>query len=285
MPQEVLMLFLLFLGEEAILSGEASSRASLNLPGAQEDLVREVAKSGKPMITVIMAGRPLTFHTVAEGSSAVLYAWHPGTMGGPAIADVIFGDANPSGKIAVTFPRTVGQLPLYYNHMNTGRPAAEMGPESRNKYTSKYLDSSFTPEFPFGFGVSYSKFNYSNVRMSGTEVRLGGKLTISADVTNDGSREGDEIVQFYTHQLAASMTRPVRELRDFRRISLKPGQKQTVQFTLNTDELAFYNARMQRMIERATSKHGWRPTQHRARLSGSGSYTDLVWRATTCRRF
>jgi beta-glucosidase len=240
---------LLFLGEEAILSGEASSRTNLNLPGAQEELVREVAKSRKPMIAVIMAGRPLTFHAVAEGSSAVLYAWHPGTMGGPAIADVILGDANPSGKTAVTFPRTVGQLPLYYNHMNTGRPAAETGSESRNKYTSKYLDSSFTPEYPFGFGVSYSKFNYSNVRMSGTEVRLGGKLTISADVTNDGSRAGDEIVQFYTHQLAASMTRPVRELRDFRRINLKPGQKQTVQFTLSTDDLPFYNARMQLTTE------------------------------------
>jgi beta-glucosidase len=240
---------LLFLGEEAILSGEASSRTKLNLPGAQEELVREVSQSGKPLIAVIMAGRPLTFHAVAEASAAVLYAWHPGTMGGPAIADVILGSANPSGKIAVTFPRTVGQLPLYYNHMNTGRPAAETGPESRNKYTSKYLDSSFTPEYPFGFGISYSKFNYSNVRLSGTEVRLGGKLTVSAEISNDGSREGDEIVQFYTHQLAASMTRPVRELRDFRRISLKPGQRQTVQFTLSTDDLAFYNARMQLITE------------------------------------
>ena len=198
---------LLFLGEEAILSGEASSRTNLNLPGAQEDLVREVAKSGKPMIAVIMAGRPLTFHTVAEGSSAVLYSWHPGTMGGPAIADMILGDANPSGKIAVTFPRTVGQLPLYYNHMNTGRPAAETGPEPRNKYTSKYLDSSFTPEYPFGFGVSYSRFNYSNVR----HERYGGTARRQADdISRRHQRRcarGDEIVQFYTHQLAASMTR------------------------------------------------------------------------------
>jgi beta-glucosidase len=239
----------LFLGEEASFSGEASSRTNINLPGAQADLVNEIAKSGKPMIAVVMAGRPLTFHDVAERCAAVIYAWHPGTMGGPAITDLLLGNAAPSGKISITFPRNVGQLPIYYNHMNTGRPASETGPESRNKYTSKYLDTNFTPEYPFGFGLSYSKFNYSNVRVSNTEVRLGGKMTVSADISNDGSREGDEIVQFYTHQLAASMTRPVRELKGFQRINLKPGQKQTVEFVLSTDQLAFYNARMQSATE------------------------------------
>jgi beta-glucosidase len=233
---------LLFLGEEASLSGEASSRAFINLPGAQEELAAELAKAGKPMIAVILAGRPLTFHNVAEQMNAVLYAWHPGVMGGPAISDVLFGDVVPSGRLTVTFPRTVGQAPIYYNHMNTGRPAAESGPDAKLKFRSKYLDVSFTPEYPFGFGLSYTKFEYSNVRLSSPRVRLGEKLTISADIANAGKYEAEEVVQLYTHQLAASLTRPVRELKSFRRIHLKPGEKQTVQFVLSTDDLAFYIA-------------------------------------------
>jgi beta-glucosidase len=233
---------LLFLGEEASLSGEASSRAFINLPGAQEELAAELAKAGKPMIAVILAGRPLTFHNVAEQMNAVLYAWHPGVMGGPAISDVLFGDVVPSGRLTVTFPRTVGQAPIYYNHMNTGRPAAESGPDAKLKFRSKYLDVSFTPEYPFGFGLSYTKFEYSNARLSSPRVRLGEKLTISADIANAGKYEAEEVVQLYTHQLAASLTRPVRELKSFRRIHLKPGEKQTVQFVLSTDDLAFYIA-------------------------------------------
>jgi beta-glucosidase len=231
---------LLFLGEEAALSGEAASRAYLDLPGAQEVLVDEIAKTGKPLIAVIMAGRPLTFHNAAAKAAAVLYAWHPGTMGGPAIADAILGKMAPSGKLPLTFPRTVGQVPIYYNHLNTGRPPAETGPVAEDKFRSKYLDVSFTPEYPFGFGLSYTTFAYGNPRITSPRMRLGGSLTLSAEVANTGAVEADEIVQLYTRQLAGSLARPVRELRDFRRVHLKPGEKQTVEFTLKSSALAFH---------------------------------------------
>jgi beta-glucosidase len=240
---------LLFLGEEASLSGEASSRAYLNLPGLQEDLATEVAKVGKPTVAVILAGRPTTFHDVAGKMKAVLYAWHPGAMGGPAIAGVILGDAVPSGKLAITFPRTVGQVPIYYNHLNTGRPPSESGAAAQDKYRSKYLDVSFTPEYPFGYGLSYSKFEYSGAKVSAPQMKLGGKLAFSADVTNAGGVEADEIVQFYTHQLAGSVARPVRELKGFQRIHLKPGEKRTVTFTVTTDDLASYNPQMKLAAE------------------------------------
>jgi beta-glucosidase len=233
---------LLFLGEEAALSGEAASRSNLNLPGAQEELVNEIAKSGKPMIAIIMAGRPLTFDSVAAKMDAVLWAFHPGTMGGPAIVDTLFGDSVPSGKLTVTFPRTVGQCPIYYDHMNTGRPAWVDGPASKDKYTSKYVDVSFTPEYPFGYGLSYAHFQYTNLHLSSDQMKMGGDLQISADVTNTGSVKADEIVQLYTRQMVGSLTRPVRELRSFQRIHLDPGQTQTVQFQLKSDDLAFYNA-------------------------------------------
>jgi beta-glucosidase len=231
---------LLFLGEEAALSGEASSRAYLDLPGAQEALVNEVAQAGKPCVAVIMAGRPLTFHNVAAKVGAVLYAWHPGTMGGPAIADVILGKAAPSGRLPVTFPRTVGQVPIYYNHLNTGRPPSETGPVAEDKFRSKYLDVSFTPEYPFGFGLSYTTFAYGNPALSAARMRVGGSLTVSAEVANTGAVEADETVQLYIRQLAASLAQPVRELKDFRRVHLKPGEKQTVAFTLPGSALAFH---------------------------------------------
>jgi beta-glucosidase len=240
---------LLFLGEEAAMSGEAASRTTLNLPGAQEDLVAEIAKTGKPMIAVIMAGRPLTFHETAAKMSAVLWSFDPGTMGGPAIVDTLFGDSVPSGKLTVTFPRTVGQCPIYYDHMNTGRPAWADGPASKDKYTSKYIDVSFTPEYPFGYGLSYAHFQYSNLRLSSSEMKLGGQIQISADITNIGNVKADEIVQFYTRQRVGSLTRPVRELRSFRRVTLEPGQTQTVDFNLASQDLAFYNGQGQLVTE------------------------------------
>jgi beta-glucosidase len=231
---------LLFLGEEASMSGEASARAYLDLPGAQEALVNQVAQAGKPMIAVVMAGRPLTFHNVAGKVNAILYAWHPGTTGGPAIADAILGDTVPSGKLPVTFPRTVGQVPIYYNHESTGRPPAESGPVADIKYTSKYLDVSYTPEYPFGYGLSYTQFEYTNLRVSAPGMAQGGSLTVSADVANTGKVEADEIVQLYTRQMFGSLARPVRELKGFRRIHLKPGEKQSVEFTLKSGDLAFH---------------------------------------------
>lgn len=247
---------LLFVGEEQILSGEAHSRAFLNLPGAQESLVEEIAKAGKPLVTVILAGRPLTFHDVAGKSAAVLYAWHPGSMGGPAIVDVLSGAASPSGRLPITFPRTVGQIPIYYAHLNTGRPAAAtergipMGtPVDPQGYTSKYLDVELTPEYPFGYGLSYTTFGYSATRVSPQSFGRGGTITVAADVMNTGSVEADEVVQLYVRDLVASVARPVRELKGFRRIHLKPGQKQTVTFTLSEQDLAFYNRSMHLVTE------------------------------------
>lgn len=231
---------ILFLGEDAALSGEAASRSMIDLPGAQEELAAEVAQAGKPMVAVILAGRPLTFHRLAERVDAVLYAWHPGTMGGSAIARLLLGDAVPSGRLPVTFPRNAGQIPIYYDHMSTGRPAAESGPAASNKYSSKYLDVSFTPEYSFGYGLSYTQFQYSNLKLSDSTLNLGAPLTASIDIINTGKYAGDEIVQLYTRQLVGSITRPVRELRAFRRVHLKPGEKQTVQFTLGANDLAFY---------------------------------------------
>jgi len=233
---------ILFLGEDAGMTGEASSRAYLNLPGAQEELATEMAKAGRPMIAVIMAGRPLTFHGTAQKMSAVLWAWHPGSEGGPAIVNTILGDSIPSGKLTVTFPRTVGQIPIYYNHMNTGRPASVSGPYADEKFTSKYIDESFTPEYPFGYGLSYTTFSYSNLRVSSPRLDLGAQITVSADIANTGHVEADEIVQLYTRQLVGSLTRPIRELKSFQRIRLKPGETKTVEFVLKSDDLAYYNA-------------------------------------------
>jgi beta-glucosidase len=247
---------LLFLGEEQILSGEARSRAFLDLPGAQEELVEEIAKAGKPVVTVILAGRPLTFSRVAAQSAAILYAWHPGTMGGPALVEILFGDRGPSGRLPITFPRTVGQIPVYYAHLNTGRPAstAELGipignPVEPQGYTSKYLDVDFTPAYPFGFGLSYSEIEYSPPRVSSSALRRGGSVVVSAEVSNRGRREAEEVVQFYVRDLVASVARPVRELKGYRRIRLAAGQKQTISFTVTEEQLAFYNASMQRVAE------------------------------------
>ncbi len=247
---------MLFLGEEANLSGEARSRAFLDLPGAQKALVDEVAKAGKPMIAVIMAGRPLTFHDVAERVNAVLYVFHPGMMGGPAIADMLFGDTAPSGRLPITFPRTVGQIPIYYAHMNTGRPPSpsELGippgnPVNPQGFTSKYIDVDFTPEYPFGFGLSYAPIEYSNLRLSSGAMPPDGAITVSADVRNAGSRDGDEIVQLYTRQLVGSITRPVRELRGFQRVHLRGGQTRRVEFTLRAADLRFYNSRGEFVVE------------------------------------
>jgi len=230
---------LLFLGEEAILSGEAHSRAFIDLPGAQQALVDAVATAGKPTVAIILAGRPLTFHAAAAKVQAILYAWHPGTMGEPALADLLFGDAIPSGKLTMTFPRTVGQAPIYYAHLNTGRPASgndagiPMGnPINAVGYTSKYLDVDVTPEYPFGYGLSYTRFEHSHLQISEPVLKKGQHITVSSEVTDTGSREGDEIVQLYIHQDAASVSRPVRELKSFRRVHLKPGERTVVSFPL-----------------------------------------------------
>jgi len=227
-------------GESGEMSGEAASRAYLNLPGVQEELVKAICETGVPVIEVLMNGRPLAISWSAEHIPAILETWFLGIQAGNAIADVIFGDYNPAGKLPVTFPRTVGQVPIYYNHKKTGRPP------SAEKWSSKYIDAPFTPLFPFGHGLSYTKFGYSDLKIE-QKSSIGVKITLQ--VENIGDREGDEVVQLYLHDAVASVTRPVKELKGFKRIALKPGEKRTVDFTLTSEQLSFLDRDLKRVVE------------------------------------
>ena len=224
------------LGEHYWQSGEAASRSNIDLPGVQEELFNEIVKLGKPVIVVLMNGRPLTLENIDEKASAILETWFLGTTTGDAIADVLFGDYNPSGKLPVTFPRNVGQIPIFYNHKNTGRP------ESESKFTSKYLDVPNSPLYPFGFGLSYTTFEYSDISLSSNELKMNETLNASVYITNTGDRPGEEVVQLYIRQLVGSITRPVKELKAFKKITLKPGERKEVTFDLTWKDLAFYNA-------------------------------------------
>ena len=235
---------IVFVGETAEMVGEAASKSSLDLTGRQLDLVKAVQATGKPTIVVLINGRPLTIGWIVENAPAILEAWMGGSEAGNAIADVLFGDTNPGGKLPVTFPRTVGQVPIYYNHMNTGRP-----PEANNRYTSKYLDVPWTPLFPFGYGLSYTQFKITNLQLSAQRMPANGKLTVSVDVENVGRRAGDEVVQLYIRDTAASMTRPVKELKGFQRVTLQPGEKKRLEFVLTGEQLGFWNREMRFVVE------------------------------------
>lgn len=250
---------LLFIGEESILSGEAHSLADLNLVGAQSELISELSKTSKPIITIVMAGRPLTIEKEISLSDAVLYAWHPGTMGGPAIADVLFGKSCPGGKLPVTFPRYVGQIPLYYNYERIGRPANKKevllndipleAKQSSLGNTSYYLDAGFDALFAFGYGLSYTTFEYSNLTLSKKNLSKDDVLRINVTLKNTGKREGCEVVQLYTSDITASIAPPVKELKDFKRVTLKPGEQQIVTFDLPIQKLAFWNYEMNKVVE------------------------------------
>lgn len=257
----------LFLGEESILSGEAHCRADITLPGRQEELIRSIRSAGRPVILVIMAGRPLALESVINDVDALLFAWHPGAMAGPAIADLLFGAASPSGKLPVTFPRVTGQIPIYYAHKNTGRPATPetvmhinsipvRAPQISFGLTSFHLDAGAAPLFPFGYGLSYTTFQYGNISATPERITLGECITLRADVTNAGSRRATETVQLYVRDLVGSVTRPVRELKGFQRIALEPGETRTVSFTLHTDDLAFHNRDMELVTEPGRF-HAW----------------------------
>ncbi len=226
-------------GEAAWMSGEAASRTELGLPGVQHKLAEAIIATGKPVITVLMCGRPLTLPWLANKTDALLLAWFAGHKAGPAIADVLFGDYNPGGKLPVTFPRNVGQIPIYYSMKNTGRPYA-----SDNKYTSKYLDVSNTPLFPFGYGLSYTRFDYSNLRVSNVTPKMSDTIRISVTLKNTGTYEGEEVVQLYIQDLVGSVTRPVKELKGFRKLMLRPGEETDVTFTLTSADLAFWGLDM-----------------------------------------
>lgn len=251
---------IIFAGEESILSGEAHCRADIGLPGAQEDLINAIRESGKTTVLVIMSGRPLLLQRVKDKVDAILYAWHPGAMAGPAITDLLFGVESPSGKLPVTFPRVMGQIPIYYAHKNTGRPATldtiihiddiEAGAVQHSVgNTSFHLDTDDTPLYPFGYGRSYTEFSYSNLRLSSNRIAMGGSLTATVDLANVGDYEAEEVVQLYIRDLVGSVTRPVRELKGFQRIRLKPGESKSVTFALSTDDLAFYDRRMKLTTE------------------------------------
>jgi hypothetical protein len=226
-------------GETAWMSGEAASRSSIRLPGVQSDLVKELLATGKPVIVVLMNGRPLAIPEIDAIAPAILETWFLGTEAGNAIADVLFGDYNPSGKLPVTFPRNEGQIPIHYNMKNTGRPM-----EPNNKYTSKYLDVPNTPLYPFGYGLSYTTFGYSDIRVSKTVFTPREALDIRVTVTNSGPRDGEEVVQLYVRDLLGSVTRPVLELKGFQKIMLKAGESREVTFTLTANDLRFYDRQM-----------------------------------------
>lgn len=226
------------------MSGEARNRLSLDLPGIQEELVKEIHKTGKPIVVVLMNGRPLTINWINDNVDGILETWFLGIQAGNAIADVLFGDYNPSGKLPVTFPRYVGQVPIYYNHKNTGRP---FNPE--NNYTSKYIDGENSPLYPFGYGLSYSTFVYKNLKLDKKIIKIGESIEISVDVLNNGKYDGEEVVQLYIRDLAASVTRPVLELKDFKKVFIKTGESQKINFTLSTDKLKFYDINMNYVAE------------------------------------
>ena len=235
---------ILVVGESAAMSGEAASRTSLDLPGKQLDLVKAIHATGKPYAVVLMNGRPLTINWLAENSPAILETWFGGTEGGNAVADVLFGDVNPAGKLPITFPRSVGQIPIFYNMANTGRPM-----DPANKYSSKYIDSPNTPLYPFGYGLSYTKFALSNLRLNAVKIKPNGSVNVTVDVENVGARDGAEVVQVYIRDMVASVTRPVRELKGFERVVLKAGEKKSVTFTLTPAELGFYNMQKKFVVE------------------------------------
>src|SRR6266850_2193321 len=237
----------LVLGERGDMSGEAASRASLGLPGVQQQLLEAVAATGTPVVLVLMNGRPLILEWASDHVPAIVETWFLGIEAGNATADVLFGDVNPSARLPVTFPRVLGQVPLYYNHRNTGRP-----PDANNKFTSKYIDVPVTPRYPFGYGLSYTTFGYSNLKLSAARARVSDTITATVTVTNSGSREGTEVVQLYVRDEVASVSRPVRELKAFRRVTLKPGESRAVELRVALKDLWFIGLDMKPVVEPGT---------------------------------
>jgi beta-glucosidase len=234
------------LGEAADMTGESSSMSNIGLQPGQEKLLKALVKTGKPVVLVLMNGRPMTLSWEDEHVSAILDTWFGGTEAGNAVADVLFGNYNPSGKLTASFPRNVGQIPIYYNHLNTGRP---YHPGDSPKFKSNYLDVPNTPLYPFGYGLSYTTFSYSDISLSNNVLKPGGKITASVNVTNTGTRKGKETVQLYTRQMVGRIARPVKELKGFQQITLEPGETKKVTFPISVDDLKFYNSDLKYVYE------------------------------------
>ncbi len=231
------------LGEPRDWSGEDGSRSTLGLSGRQQELFDAVAATGKPVIVVLFNGRPLAVPEIQEQAAAILEAWFPGVQGGNGVADVLFGDVDPAGRLTTTFPNGVGQVPVYYNHFNTGRPGF-------GEYKGNYADGPVAPLYPFGFGLTYTKFNYGKVQLDSPVVKTGGKLVAHLMLANTGARAGTETVQLYIRALAASAgTRPVRELKGFQKVLLQPGESRDVMFTLSANDLGYYDTKGNWLVE------------------------------------
>ena len=260
------------MGEKWDMTGEAASRTSLDLPGNQQALLEQLVATGKPVVLVMMSGRPNSITWANDNVPAILHAWYPGTQGGHAVADVLFGDYNPSGKLPITFPINVGQAPIHYDMKNTGRPI-ELG-EPGAKYVSRYLNTPNDPLYRFGYGLSYTTFGYSSATLSASLMGPKGSITATATITNTGTRAGEEVVQLYVRDLVGSVTRPVQELKGFEKIALQPGESRTVSFTLRPEDLAF---------TRADMSHGWEPGEYRlwiAPSSGAKASTPVTFTLT-----
>ena len=239
------------LGEGAEMSGESSSRTNLESPQSQKDLLAELLKTGKPVVLVLFTGRPLVLVDENAKVPAILNVWFPGSEAGLAISDVLFGDVVPSGKLTATWPRSVGQIPIYYSHKNTGRP---LGNEEGKfeKFKSNYIDERIEPLYPFGYGLSYTKFDYSKVKISSNKMAKNDKITVSVDIKNTGNYDGKEVVQLYTRDLVGSVTRPVKELKGFQKVEIKKGETKTVSFTITEEDLKFYNQNLEFIAEPGT---------------------------------
>jgi beta-glucosidase len=233
-------------GESRGMSHESSSRTDLNIPAAQRELIKALKATGKPLVLVLMNGRPLSILEENEQADAILETWFSGTEGGNAIADVLFGDYNPSGKLPITIPRSVGQIPTYYNHLSIGRPFT---PGKPGNYTSQYFEDTTGPLFPFGFGLSYTRFSLTDMALSSTTLNKTGKLDASVVVKNTGKRDGETVVQLYIQDVTGSMIRPVKELKNFQKVMVKAGEQKVVHFTITEDDLKFYNAQLKYAAE------------------------------------
>ncbi|MCX6331362.1 MAG: beta-glucosidase BglX [Bacteroidetes bacterium] len=232
---------ILSIGEKREMSGEAKSRSNINIPGVQEELLEQLLATGKPVVVLINAGRPLVFNYTAKNATAILYTWWLGSEAGNGIADVLFGDYNPSAKLPMTFPASVGQIPIYYNHFNTGRPALD---DNNHIYNSSYLDESIFPKFPFGYGLSYTNFSYTNLVLSNKNMNMKDSILVSFTLTNTGKIAGEEVAQFYLHNKHASVVMPVKALKDFKKIMLMPGESKKIQFNINKEKLSFFNSNL-----------------------------------------
>ena len=248
------------LGENADMAGEAASRASLDLPGRQEELLKAIVALGKPVVLVLLNGRPLSIHWASENVPAILEAWEPGSEGGNAVADILFGDVNPGGKLPVTFPRKGSHAPLYYGRNLTHSP------EGHPMYAARYWDGLPTPLYPFGFGLSYTTFSITNLKVAAPQVKVGSSVAVTVDVTNTGTVLGDEVVQLYIHQKAGSDSRPMRELKGFERLTLKPGETKTVTFWLGPDELGYWSTNAGKWVQEAEAFDIWVGTDSQAAL-------------------